>query len=431
MDSNKAAGNVWTADDEKQHFPSTIEWWCMEGFFQTISDKKKFSFKTTFTEWYELSPKNIGSLFNLSLFNRETGDHFMEYTRNEKDRLISKPDLFHVEYEDCFLKGKYPLYEMRMFNRKKTIKLHLTYHATSLPYWVAQQATKGHLPMGLGSYRYGFIPNGKLTGTIDVMGDQYDIKGFGYYEHVWGNFSYTNPFKNLSDYKKTLSTYIKLVGRQFLGTKPSFPKTLSLSTENNPLSFDWAWAVLDNGWSVFYGNVLFWIMQGPVMGTLILCKDGKRYEELKNINFRYNKTAFSKSKGFYYPTDLEITAQGKDKTINLRFIMENEAGEYLRWFDDSRLYSGYAIVESPGSVRGMYCTTDSKTKLSGICKIEIQRQISKLGHNMVTFNFKCPPRGFGLDVDVDSHFLSKKMNMSIELFPRPTIGFSIKKNPKP
>jgi hypothetical protein len=426
MKENSESQDIWSADDEKNHFPSTIEWWCMEGFFHRLSDKKRFSFKTTFTEWYELHPKNIGSLFNLSLFNRETGDHFMQYTRNENDRLVSKKDEFHVAYEECFLKGRYPLYEMKMHNRNKNIELDLQYRASSLPYWVAQKATNGHLPMGLGSYRYGFIPNGELKGCMVVDGEKFDISGFGYYEHVWGNFSYTNPFRNLSEYHKTFLTYLKLIGRQIEGVKPLFPRKLVLATENNPLSFDWAWAVLDNGWSVFYGNFLFWIMQGPVMGTLIVCKDGKQYEELKNISFKYNKTAFSKSKGFCYPTDFEITAQGKNETIHLHFVMEQQAGEYLRFFNDSTLYCGYAIVESPGTVSGIVDSKHQKTSLSGTCKIEIQRQISKLGHNSVAFDFLLPPDGLGLCVDVDSHYLTKKMNACVKLFPFPKFTFSMK-----
>ena len=116
---------------------------------------------------------------------------------------------------------------MKIKNKKKNIELQLKYHAESLPYWVAQQITDGHLPMGLGSYRYGFIPDGNLSGTIRIDEKKYTVEGKGYYEHVWGNFSYTNPFRNISEYKKTLSTYAKLIGRQIVGSKVKIPKSIA------------------------------------------------------------------------------------------------------------------------------------------------------------------------------------------------------------
>ena len=427
MKNDKQPVCPWTPEDERGHFPSIIEWWCMEGFFKTVEDNKKWSFKTTFTEWFETKPKNIGSLYNLSLFNLEAGTHFLEYTRNESKQLESKKDCFDVKFEDCYLKGLYPDYEMKTKNRKKNVELQLKYHAKSLPYWVAQQITGGHLPMGLGSYRYGFIPDGNLSGTIRIDEKKYTVVGKGYYEHVWGNFSYTNPFRNLSEYKKTLSTYAKLIGRQIGGSKVKIPKSIAFSTENNPLSFDWAWALLDNGWSIFYGNVLFWIMQGPVLGTLILTKDGKTYHEFKKISFRYNKTRYAKCHGFYYPTDLELTAETKKEKLHLRFKMENDAGEYIRRFADGKIYVGYSIIEAPGVVEGFYSDGKEKIKLTGICKIEIQRQVSRFGHNMLKLDFLLPPKGVGITIDLDSHLLEKKISTKVQLAPSPKIKFNIKR----
>jgi hypothetical protein len=281
--------------------------------------------------------------------------------------------------------------------------------------------------MGLGSYRYGFIPYGNLSGTIRIDEKKYTVVGKGYYEHVWGNFSYTNPFRNLSEYKKTLSTYAKLIGWQITGSKVKIPKSIALSTGNNPLSFDWAWALLDNGWSIFYGNALFWIMKGPVFGTLILTKDGKTYHEFKKISFRYNKTRYAKGHGFYYPTDFELTSETKKEKLHLRFKMENDSGEYIRRFNNGKIYVGYSIIEAPGVIEGFYSCRKEKIKLTGICKIEIQRQISRFGHNMLKLDFLLPPKGVGITVDFDSHFLEKKISAKVQLAPSPKIKFNIKR----
>jgi len=417
----------WSPEDERKHFPSIIEWWCTEGFFKTIENNKRWSFKTTFTEWFETKPKNIGSLYNLSLFNQDLGTHFLEYTRNESTQLESKKDCFDVRFKDCFLRGLYPDYEMKIKNREKDIELHLKYHAISSPYWVAQQITGGRLPMGLGSYRYGFIPNGDISGTMKIGERKYTVEGKGYYEHVWGNFSYTNPFRDLSEFKKTLSTYVKLFRWQIRSSKKKIPKTITFCTENNPLSFDWTWALLDNGWSIFYGNVLFWVMQGPALGTLILTKDGKTYQEFSNISFRYNKTKYSKYYDFYYPTDFEMTAERKKEKIHLRFKMENEAGEYINRFLDGKIYIGYVICEAPGFVEGFYADEKEKIKLSGICKIELQRQISIVGHNTLKLDFLKPPKGVGITMDLDSHYFKKKIKTKIQLAPSPKIKIDFKR----
>ena len=421
MSKEQKPSYLWKPEDDNRHFPSIIEWWCMEGFFTSVEDKTKRSFKATFTEWYETKPKNIGSLYNLSLFNLDKGTHQLEYTRNESKQLDSKQDGFHVQYDSCYLKGLYPEYDMKLKNQNETVKLQLKYHAEAVPYWVAQTITKGHLPMGLGTYRYGFIPDGKLTGTLTIDTKKYTVEGKGYYEHVWGNFSYTTPFRNLSEYKKTLSTYAKLIARQIRGTKITIPRSIAFSSDNNPLSFDWAWALLDNGWSVFYGNVLFWIWDGPALGTLILTKDGKTYHEFKKISFHYNKTKLAQCKGFCYPTDFEVTAELKEKQLHLRFSMQNDAGEYNRRFDDPKLYVGYSIIEGPGSVTGYYTDGKEKIPLKGICKIEIQRQVSKFGHNMIQLNLLTPPKGIGITCNVDSHFLGKKLSGQLHLSPTPKL----------
>ena len=34
-----------TYEFEQEHFPCAKEWWCVEGFFTTIENKKRWSFK--------------------------------------------------------------------------------------------------------------------------------------------------------------------------------------------------------------------------------------------------------------------------------------------------------------------------------------------------------------------------------------------------
>ena len=406
MRTIKKSVNPWTAEDEGEHFPSVIEWWGAEAFFKSVEDNKRWSLKGSLTEWLT-KEKKPGSNIIITLFDLGNNKHFSYYSRNDSAKLESAKDSFSVRYSNSFMKGSYPNYEMHFRDSKNNIGLDIRYHAESLPHWIAQEVTNGWLPMGLGFYRYGFIPKNHLSGTMKIKDKTFSIEGNGYFEHVWGDFSYTNPLLYVSELKKTISTYSKLIGWWIHNRKIRIPESIMLSTENNPLGYDWVWALLDNGWSLFYGNILFWIMKGPAAGTLILSKDGKTYTEFCNINFQYNKTRYAKNYDFYYPSELVITAQRKREKLYLRFEMTAESREFLLRFTGRKNFLGLVICEAPGIVEGYYFDGEKKIKLNGICKMEPQRQTSVIGHNSLKLDFLLPPKGVGIDTELNSHYLKR------------------------
>jgi len=417
--------NPWTKEDEKEHFPSVMEWWCAITFFKTIEDNKKWSFKGSFAEWVEKTKK--GSVFNTTFFNQTDNKNFLYHSRNDKEKLDSSEHELHIRYDDSSLKGSYPNYELFFHDKKNNMKLHLNYEATSLPHWIAQDVTDGWLPMGLGFYRYGFIPKCKVTGELTIDDKKYHIQGDGYFEHVWGDIWYDNPLASLSNIKKTLSVYFKLMGWWIKNHRFKIPKTLKFSTENNPFGYDWSWALLDNGWTIFYGNILFWVMQGPIFGTLTLSKDGINYNEFCHVNFQYNKIEYSKKYDFYYPSEIEITATKGEEKIHLIFKKTGQKREYESRFQNGKYWKAFVICEAPGVVEGEYYNGKEKTKLSGVCKIEPQRQVSVIGHNSLHIDFIKPPQGIGISFDLESHYLKKKIMFKKQLAPRPKIKFNSKK----
>jgi hypothetical protein len=422
---NNEDTNPWAPEDEREHFPSVMEWWCAITFFRTIEDNKKWSFKGSFTEWFEKPEK--GSILSTTLFDQDTGKYLVYGSRNGTDKLEAAKDRFYVKYDDSFMGGLYPNYEMYFNDKENKIKFNINYKAEALPHWIAQDVTGGWLPLGLGFYRYGFIPKCKVSGTMVMNDKTYHIEGKGYFEHVWGSIRYYNSLENLSELKKSLSIYSKLIGWWIHNHKIRIPKSIKFSTENNPLGYDWAWALLDNGWMIFYGNILFWISEGPIAGALILSKDGKTYTEFCNVHFKYNKTQYSKKYDFYYPTELEATAtKGKEK-LHLKFKMTSESREYLSRFSSGKYWLGFVICEEPGIVDGYYFDGEKEIKLSGICKIEPQRQASIIGHNSLKIDFVKPPEGVGISFDLDSHYFRKKIFTQIQLVPRPKIKIKFKR----
>lgn len=417
--------NPWTPKDEKEHLGSKIEWWATEAFFTTVENNKKWSFKGNLVE---LNQKPyLGSVIHTMLHNLDKAEHFTYNSENWLGKLKSEKDHFEVSYENSYIKGSFPNYHMKFIDKKNRIEVYLKHHMESLPHWIGQEITDGWLPQGISFFRYGYVPKSSISGKMIIKNKPYTISGTGYFEHVWGDFLYRNPLFLPKSVIKSLSIYAK-IGKWWLHHyTPRFPKDLTFTTENNPLGYDWAWVLLDNGWTIFYGNRLFWLMNGPAAGILILSKDGKKYQELGDIRFKYNTTSFSKNFDFIYPSDFEITSNCGKIKIFLRFKMNTDIVEHVVKFREPRYWLGFVICGAPGTVDGYYFDGKKKTKLSGICKIEVHRQVSIIGHNSLRIEIAKPPKGLGISFCLDSHYLRKKINSEFQLFPRPKIKFTLNK----
>lgn len=414
--------NPWTSNDEKEHIFAGSEWWCAEAFFKTIKDNKRWSLKVALTEGQIKFKKKIESILNMTLFDLDNNKFFICYSRDLTSKLKSIKDRFDVSYNESFMRGAFPNYSIYIRDQKNDIEIDLNFLAEAYPHWIAQDITKGWLPMGLGYFKYGFVPKNKISGTMKIKEKTYSLEGKGYFEHIWGDFDYHNPLSNLLDLKKTIVTYTKLAGWWFHNHRIKIPNSITLSTDNNPFGYDWVWSLLDNGWSLFYGNIMFWIREGPVIGSLILTKDGKSYTEFCDITFSYKKIKYADDYDFYYPTELEITAKNGKEKFHLVFKMTSKSREWInRFVYTNNYWIGLAICEAPGIVEGNYFDSVKKIKLSGICKMEAQRQISKIGHNSLKIDFLLPPKGVGISMDLKSHFFKKKMFICIRLAPSPKI----------
>jgi hypothetical protein len=168
-------------------------------------------------------------------------------------------------------------------------------------------------------------------------------------------------------------------------------------------------------------------MEGPATGVLILSKNGRTFTEFGAISFRYTKTNVAQHYDFLYPTELELTAHHEKETLRLRFTMTAECREYLSRFSSGKYWLGFVTCEAPGIVTGYYTDGGEKIPLSGKCKIEPQRQVSIIGHNSLRIDILKPPRGMGFSLELDSHYLGKKMAVCLRFLPKPLLRFSCKK----
>lgn len=426
MQRKNQTHNQWTPQDERGDASRILEWWATEAFFISQEDKKRWSLKVAFSEGF-IDEKHRGIVCNMTLFDQDSNKQYVYYLRTAGVRLQSSSETFDVHHDDSYMKGSYPTYQMHFHDPDHDIVIDFTCHAESFPHWVASDVTSGWLPMGIGFYRYGFIPKTKISGTMNIHGNSFAIQGQGFFEHVWGSFDYEHPLATLSGVLKAIWVYKKLGFWWLKNHTLKIPRKVILSTENNPLGYDWVWGLLDNGWSVFYGNAMFWIMDGPAAGILIFTKDGKNYTEFSDITFHYKKTVYAKNHDFYYPTELELIAKKGNETLRLTCTMTSDTREYVRSARAHLFWTGLALCEAPGVIQGSYDDGKQTIPLRGVCKIEPQRELSVLGHNMLTLDFIVPPNGVGISVELESHFFRKKIIARLQLVPRPEIKIKMKR----
>lgn len=423
MDKSKKH-NPWTPQDEGSHHPIMREWWTFETIFKTLEDKRKWDLMVIMS--YNLEEPSC--FYQIVLFDinskkcvlRKEIDDNVNHFKHKKNKL-------DLKYKKNTAKGMYPNYFLHFEEEKQDFKIDMKLKSKSPPRWISQDVTDGEIPIGLNFYKYGYIPNNKITGEMEFKNKKYMIEGKGYIEHVWGEWSYQSPFKKVSDIRKTLRIYTNL-GKWWISQhKAKIPKKIAFTTENNMFGYDWAWGVFDNDWSVFYGNILFWLCEGPAFGYLSVTTDKGQYFDFSNINFQYNKHVYVQDYDIYFPSDFSLSAKLDDKKIDLRFYLDTNSYEYIDPFKKKGFYKAFILSEMPGKMIGKYKDSDQTVKLEGDCKMMPLREPSSLGHNKLEIDFIKPPKGVGIDIDFNSHHLKKRINSKIQFAPKPCFKFKLKK----
>jgi len=411
--------NPWTPQEEGDHAPVMREWWTCELLFRTLEDHRRWNLMTSFA--YEQETPSC--FFQYVLFDITSKKWVAHKDLNDEiTKLSHVKNRLDLHYETSHLSGLYPNYHLHVEDPKQNLTLDAQYSARSLPHWIAQEATQGNLPIGLNFYRYGFLPNCDITGTLKLGDASYALEGKGYLEHAYGDWSYQNPLQTLSRAHRTLATYGHLTRWWLSHHRLKIPRRISFTSENNPFGYDWVWGVCDNDWSLFFGNSLFWVSEGPSIGAFYLTADGKHYWEFCDVWFRYNKVLYVKDYDVYYPSDLELTGRLEDKIVKLRFWSTTDTYEYIDPYKKGRFHRAFILSELPGRMEGTFTDKERKVPLQGECKIVPLRQAPLLGHNAVCVEFLKPPKGVGLSLTLDFHALRKQLFTTLQLAPRPKLS---------
>jgi len=416
--------NSINTEFDHSHFPCQIEWWAVEGILNTTTNNNKFLFIAYFIHD---SIGNTSSFIGITIFDMNSNFIYTYSDKKVPSRLIYKKDNCDVKYKNSFIKGKYPKYKIYLFDELNNILIDMNFQSVSSLHFVGEEKAKGYIPFGLGYLKYGFIPKNNIIGTITIKNKSFKITGIGNFEHVWGTY---RPY-HISDFKKSFSSFFKLLIWKMKETEVHLPKSISLSLENGPFSNDWSWIVFNNGWTIFYANLLLWTMSGPGASVLILTKNGKIYEEFGNVNFEYKKLNYENNYNFYYPIEFNITAKKQDKLITLNFKNQSKCSFMPLHLNQeppmSKFYSVFAVSDSHSIVEGFYFEGGKNIKLNGEAILEFERLVPKIGHNLIKFNFLYPPKGLGFKIYINSHFLKKRIIAEINIAKQPFIKIKFKR----
>lgn len=369
------------------------EWWNVDAF---IKADKNYSITASFEYEKETDAANL--FFTIFDWDEKIVYDLGSYGDNISALQCKGKYSVNLTYGKSWMRGSYPSYKVHFENKGIVVEMELI--AESEAKFVVEEEG-GVLPMGLGYYRYLFIPKCKAIGWISIDGEIKNFEGIAYYEHVWGNWSYHNPLKGA-----TIAPYINLARWWWENKNISF-SSLTLSS-NNPFGYDWAWIAFENGWSIFYGVVPFWIEEIP-FGVMYLYNGGEILE-FGSINYEYLDGVFYA--GTYIPTKIKVVAQGEGK---LSFIMEMDNEPHV--YEDD-LHSFYwkklILYECPGNVNGYYEDSNGeRINLTGNCEIEIERQISVLEYAM----FKITPYSSGFEIIFLSYLLNFMIVFQLSLHP--------------
>ena len=193
--------------------------------------------------------------------------------------LIASSPGVSVEFEDSWAEGEYPNWHVHAedndIDNAHEIIIDLDYKTDSLPIWTIGSRAFDKSKSSIANYLF---TGCEVSGTIEIDGEEFTVKGTGHHEHAWT------------------------------------PKIVTLGVING---WDWFHMTLDNGWNV-YTTTYYPMPQAitsktpkanPLSTMLITTDNGETFTELRNVDIqitRQDKQIFPFVK---MPTDFNIIAK--------------------------------------------------------------------------------------------------------------------------
>jgi parallel beta-helix repeat protein len=404
--------DIFTPEDQGDHFPCGCEWWTFEVNL-LLENGTHWEILIQFQYTTNASNRSEITSFWLLLycFNRDNGD-MLDFTMldnkgrsNKTIPFFFKKNMIDLRYKNCTMNGLYPCFTTYIENDVKSFMVNLSLNATSSPHWVAQEASNGYFPWGLGWARYGFIPSLNVSGSIHIEGATLNATGVGYFEHAWGNFTYGTSKKtlaNLREFVQSLQKTLPFV-KWCLSERSNYSHQPWSHSTDNFFGYEWIWTIFDNGWSLHCGIFhMFESMDGPVFGELSLTPDGETYWDSADLSIHYNRMQYLPEADAHLPLDIEITATKGNTTLHLVLNTTTEPFPGCCVYPRSIYSCGQGGLQSAGIMEGYWKDTKQNVSLHGNCSLASTREYLNCKYNsLIITPLSAPQQGFSADLVLD------------------------------
>lgn len=411
--------NIWTPEDEGDHFPCTCEWWWIYATLK-LDNGEHWDVALMFSYWMTRTKNGYEpglSYYRVQSWDRESGDSYDLLFENEEypnPYFQHKKNVVDLKYYNCTMKGLYPNYVIHAEDFKNNISFNLKFCAEANPFWVAEESTGGFIPYGFsGIFRYGLIPRNNVTGNISINGSNYNVTGVGYYEHQFGDMDVLNPYKihsipELFEIKNLWSDICRWWAKEVISNTRE-PLTSVYYSIDNLLGYDYIWATFDNGYSiVLFRIAVFGQAEGRVPALLML-SDGETCWEFGDVYLDLIDTFYIKEYDIYIPVDMELTAYKGEKVFHIFF---NSTTEITEAIDEDEILASYLLA---GDATGYYYDGEKNHSLEGVGTNTPARNILNLKYS--SFEINLPPSGIGISIIMKYHIFEYEVFIKIKFRP--------------
>ena len=278
-------------EDEGVHYDKiriSREWWYFGAVFNDEdSELKDWSVSISFN--HMARGDLIGTLkpdLLLVVLHGENGKTFGGMINKKRylgilnsGTLIASSPGVNVEFEDSWAEGEYPNWhvhaEDKDIDNTHEIIIDLDYTTSSLPIWTIGTRAFDKSKSSIANYLF---TGCEVTGTVEIDGEKFMVKGTGHHEHAWS------------------------------------PKAVTKGLING---WDWFHVTLDNGWNIYESNYYptpqFVSSKTSIInpfGTLLITTDnGETITELKNVDLKITREDDKIFPFVRMPADFSITAK--------------------------------------------------------------------------------------------------------------------------
>ncbi|KYK20566.1 hypothetical protein AYK25_04630 [Thermoplasmatales archaeon SM1-50] len=315
-------------EDEGFHKGSRREWWYFNVFFNDAdTELQGYSLVVSFNQmkFFDIRFLKPDNLFILLFDDSNTGYDFSIFNKRRGTLQATSPGV-DVTFQNSWLKGLYPLWELHAVNNEKNFVVDLKFIADFLPVWV--EGRSANLPiMSLATGGDYYVPRCKVTGNITWDGKQYRVSGMGYHDHVWQSI---------------------------------VPRWVSKG-------WDWANLHFDNGWEMYVSKFVLRTPFQLSFDSIIVSPNNRNITEFNHFDITYTETANPLGMPFLkYPKKVHIEAKRDDMILKLDIIVYNTYEKVWR-------FARTGMFEGPCYATGTFSWQDQIVELHGYGLSEFTR----------------------------------------------------------